>query len=100
MIRHIVMWRLKPEYKRAGSIEQREAIEHALEALRAGVAGLRRLEVGVDQAHGPDAADLVLFSEFDSWEALRGYDRHPLHDQLRGLIGPMRVERRVLDYEV
>ncbi len=100
MIRHIVVWRLKPEVRQGGSIQNLERIHAVLAALRAGVPGLQRLELGVNEAKSADAGDLVMISEFDSWEALRGYEGHELHDQLRALIGPMRIERRVVDYEV
>ncbi len=100
MIRHIVIWRLKKEAKRFGKIENLERIQRNFEAMRTAMPGLLRLELGVNQAQADDAADLLLFSEFESWEALRGYETHPLHDELRALIGPLRSERRVLDHEV
>jgi len=67
--------------------------------MRESVPGLLRLEVGTNRAVVPDAADLLLYSEFASWEDLKSYENHPLHDELRGLIGPVRIERRVVDYE-
>ena len=100
MIRHIVIWRLKKEAKRFGKIENLERIQRNFEAMRTAMPGLLRLELGVNQAQAADPADLLLFSEFESWEALRGYETHPLHDELRALIGPLRSERRVLDHEV
>jgi hypothetical protein len=100
VIRHIVIWRLKKEAKRFGKIENLERIQRNFEAMRTAMPGLLRLELGVNQAQAADAADLLLFSEFESWEALRGYETHPLHDELRALIGPLRSERRVLDHEV
>jgi hypothetical protein len=100
VIRHIVIWRLKEEAKRFGKIENLERIQRNFEAMRTAMPGLLRLELGVNQAQADDAADLLLFSEFESWEALRGYETHPLHDELRALIGPLRSERRVLDHEV
>jgi hypothetical protein len=97
MIRHVVMWRLKDEAKRSGKIENIDAIQRTVDALRLNVPGIVR--VGINVANLTDAADLLLYSEFESWEALRGYETHPLHDELRGLVGPLRVERRVLDCE-
>lgn len=100
MIRHVVIWRLKPEAKRLDGIENQARIERNFEAMRAAVPGLLRLELGINEAKVADAADLMLLAEFDSWEALRGYEQHPLHDELRTLIGPLRTERRLLDYEI
>ena len=100
MIRHVVMWRLKQEAKRDGRIDGIDSIQRNLAALRAHVPGLLRLELGINEVVQPDAADLLLYSEFASWEALRNYELHPLHEELRALIGPIRSERRVVDDEI
>lgn len=99
MIRHIVLWRFKPEAKREGRIIELARIEAAVKAMRAGVPGLLHAELGVNRAVSSDAADLLLESTFSSWEALAQYEQHPLHTALRELIGPLRSERRVVDYE-
>ena len=65
--------------------------------MRHEVGALRVIRIVVDE---PDAVDLAFYSEFESWAALRGYETHPLHGEFRRLIGPMRTERRVADYEV
>jgi quinol monooxygenase YgiN len=99
MIHHIVIWRLKPEASgvhRAGFLAR---VERCVQALRAAIPGLLRLEVAVNEVPSPDAADLVLNSEFEDWEALRRYDAHPLHAELKAIIGPARSERRVVDYQ-
>jgi hypothetical protein len=100
VIRHIVIWRLKEEAKRLGRIENFEGIQRNFATMRAIIPGLLRLELGVNQAQVADAADLLLYSEFESWEALRSYETHPLHDELRALIGPLRSERRVFEHEL
>ena len=99
MVKHMVMWRLRF----AGDDERLErlgAIRRSIEALRLGVEGLKRVEIGFNESATSDAADLVLYSEFDSWPALQAYETHPLHEQLKRLIAPVRMERRVVDYEV
>ena len=98
MVKHLVMWRLRA----AGNGERAEqlaSIARAIEAMRNGIHGLQRVELGRDQSQVSDSADLVLYCEFDSWAALQAYETHPLHEQLKRLIGPLRVERRVVDYE-
>lgn len=100
MIRHVVVWRLKQEAKRNGKIDSIDPIQRNLAALRAHVPGLLRLELGVNEVAEPDAADLLLYAEFASWQALHDYELHPLHEELRALIGPIRSERRVVNNEV
>jgi hypothetical protein len=43
--------------------------------------------------------DLVLYSEFESPEALKAYAVHPDHVAVAGLIGKVRTARACVDYE-
>jgi Stress responsive A/B Barrel Domain len=99
VIHHVVMWRLQDEAKRTRLAALTEQIQAVAAAMRTTVPGLLRLDLGGNRAAVPDAADLLLYSEFESWHALQSYEAHPLHVQLRGLIAPLRSERRVVDYE-
>jgi hypothetical protein len=99
MIHHVVMWRLRDEAKRSNWPSIVVSLQDNVERMRANVPGLVRLEVVANRAGVADAADLLLYSEFESWDALKGYESHPLHDELRGVLGPVRLERRVVDYE-
>jgi len=100
MIRHVVIWRLNAEAKAAGQIKDIALIQRSVASLRGAVPGLLRMELGINQSALADAADLLLYSEFESWQALRAYDDHPLHEELRALIRPLRTERRVIDHEI
>jgi Stress responsive A/B Barrel Domain len=99
VIRHIVIWRLSEKAKK--DIDTVLKPVHALVGpLLSNVAGLKRLELQSNKSESPDAVDLLLYSEFDSWESLHAYEAHPLHLELRRLIGPIRSERRVFDSEM
>jgi hypothetical protein len=99
MIHHVVMWRLRDEAKRTQLILLADQLQQNIQAMRNSVPGLLRLDLATNRAAADDAADLLLYSEFESWHALHGYQAHPLHSELRGLIAPLRIERRVVDYE-
>jgi hypothetical protein len=100
MIRHVVMWRLKSRLARSTHSQVTERLEQNLAALRGSIPGLLQAWIGWNEADSADASDLVLYSEFDSWNSLHGYESHPMHDELRAIIGPLRSERRVADFEV
>jgi hypothetical protein len=101
VIRHIVMWRLTKTRAAHGTrCDTVGRLEANMMALRASVPGLLQARIGINQGDSPDASDLVLCCDFRSWDALRGYESHPLHDQLRSIIGPLRAERRVVDFEI
>ncbi|MDQ8024270.1 MAG: Dabb family protein [Moraxellaceae bacterium] len=99
MVRHIVFWRLNgaTEAARAG---QAATIKTTLEALNGRIAGLRKLEVGIDFSRGEASADIALYSEFDDRAALDAYQPHPLHLAAVAVVKPLVSERRVADYEL
>jgi len=93
------MWKLKgttPEQKRS----QAETARAALLGLLGKVPGLTQMEVGIGNVSGEQECDLVLSSLHDSWEALAVYGDHPAHESVKKLIGELRTERRVVDYEL
>lgn len=99
MIRHIVMWKL-----RGPSVEERKAqaeqVRAALSSLLGKIPGMVSLEVGVGSAAGEQECDVVLSTTHESWQALAEYQRHPEHQNVARLIGELRTERRVVDFEV
>ncbi len=94
------MWRLRDFERGLGDLANKHLILDAISAMRTGIAGLKAVEIGINRRRAGDAADLALYTEFESWSALQAYEAHPLHEELKRLIGPLRVERRVVDYEV
>ena len=99
MIKHIVMWRVRGE-----SLAERGAaartVQHAFESLRGLIPGMRRLEVGIDVSRCDYACDVVLYSEFDSQDALAAYAAHPEHQRVRAELGDLRIARHQVDYVV
>lgn len=100
MIKHIVFWKLKEQANGLNKVENAAAIKQNLEALNGQIEGLTHLEVGLDFLGSAESADLVLYSEFESKEALEFYASHLLHKAVMPFIAEARSERRVVDYEV
>jgi hypothetical protein len=100
MIKHVVMWRLKNAA--AGGTKQENALrlKAQLEDLRGKISEIRYLEVGIDFDQSDTAADVVLYSEFDSKASLDAYQKHPEHVKVAEFVKEIREERRVVDYEV
>lgn len=95
MIRHIVLWRLKPE----GRIRFDE-IRRALEAQQGRVPGLLRVEIGRSVAAGRRAVDFALVCDFESRAALEAYHRHAAHQETRSIVDPLVEEHWIADYEL
>ena len=97
MIKHIVCWKV---YDATLCSKYCEEMADLLKKMREQITGLIHLELAVDQSRTEASADLVLYSEFESWDALKHYDQHVLHQEFKDYLGPHRTERRVADYEV
>lgn len=100
MIKHIVMWTLKDGPAGATRADNALQVQAWLEACRDAVPGMLRFEAVVAQAGMEASCDVVLYSEFASRAALDAYHAHPLHQQLKTLVGPLRAARHGIDYEV
>ena len=99
MIKHIVMWKVRGESsaERGHNLAQLKA---AFESLRGRVPGLTHLEIGFDESGVDYACDVVLYSEFDSREALAAYASHPEHLRVKRELGDMRIARHQVDFQV
>lgn len=98
MVRHIVMWKVRassPDERR----QQTEQMKAALVGMRGKIPGMTELQVGVGSASGEQQADIVLSTLHESWEALADYQKHPVHQPVKEVIGSYSVERRVIDFE-
>lgn len=98
-IKHIVMWNLRGD----SAQEKARAIEFVrsrFESLLGQIPGLLHMEVGVDTSNADYACDVVLYSVFDSKEALTSYATHPAHLRVRDELGDIRISRHQVDYAV
>jgi len=100
MIKHIVMWRLKENAGGAAKVENARAMKARLEALPEAIPEIGRLEVGLNVKDSERAADVVLYSEFDSPADLAAYIQHPAHQEVVTFVREIAAETRVVDYEV
>ena len=98
-IAHIVTWRLNG-HDEAEKTAQAIQIKQAFNALKSQVPGLNQLEVGHNLVDNPDAWDVSAYMVFDSLQSLLEYQSHPAHLEIKKLVGPMRLERCQVDFEL
>ncbi len=97
MIKHIVMWNLAGDTPQAN----REAclfLKERFEGLEGLIPGLLKIEVGVDISRIDYACDVVLYTEFESEQALVDYAVHPEHLRVKEELGALRITRHQVDY--
>ena len=96
MVKHIILWRLKEEYK---TDDVKSGIKNGLESLLGVVPGLLEIKVQTEVLPSSNA-DVMLYSVFDSAEALKGYAVHPEHVQVADtFVRPYTATRTCIDFE-
>ena len=100
MIKHIVMWKLKEHAEGAGRAANAARMKEQLLACAGIVPGILKLEVGIAEPGLGATYDVVLYSEFDSRQALDAYQSHPQHQALKPFFSAVRDARQCMDYTI
>jgi len=100
MVKHIVMWKLHEFADGHTKAENALRIKKALEALKDKIGAIASLEVGINHTSRECAYDVVLYSEFNSFDDLDAYQNHEAHIALKGFLKDLRAGRVFVDYEV
>ncbi len=100
MVKHIVMFKFLPEAMGRTKKENVEIAKNMLENLQGKIPTLVSSSVQTNsEAANPDNYDLVLISDYNSWEDLNEYIVHPLHKAVGEFMKDVRESRACVDYE-
>ena len=96
MVKHIILWNLKDEFN---NDEVKKGIKDSLEALMGVIPGLLEISVQTEKLDSSNA-DVMLYSVFESEEALKNYAVHPAHVEAADTkVRPFTKSRACLDFE-
>ncbi len=96
---HLVFWKLNGSTVDAKKI-QADTIIEAFLALKNKIEGLLKLEIGQNCVDHPDAWDISFYMVFASPALLDLYQANPMHLDIKKLVGPMRLDRGQVDFEL
>ena len=100
MVKHIVMFKFLPEAEGRTKYENAKIAKEMLDNLQGKVPTLLASEVKLNSDSADKTNyDLVLISEFESFEALNEYIVHPLHKAVGEFMKGVRESRSCVDYE-
>lgn len=99
MIRHVVMFKFLPEADGRTKAENVEMTAQRLRALPAEIFEILHSEVhiGAPEAKAENC-DLLLISDFESFETLASYLKHPAHVAIGNFMRPLRESRAAVDF--
>ena len=99
MVRHIVMFKLKPFETPAQKLAKMKEIKQALEALKDKINVLRYIHVDFN-INPAEKWDIILTTEMNTLEDVNTYSTHPEHVAVaKGIIGPVKIDRTCVDYQ-
>ena len=94
MIRHIVMFKIKDEFK-----DEIPQLVKNFYGMKGRIEGMLDLEAGADVYHSERSYDLALITTFDSMESFRAYQTHPVHMPVRKRMHEVRSASVACDFE-
>ena len=101
MVKHIILWTLRPELSESEKSKIKADIKRELEALKGQVPGLVEITVNIDNRLESSNCDLMLDSTLESPAALKAYATHPAHVHVADtFVRPYTSQRTCLDFEV
>jgi hypothetical protein len=95
MIKHLVLFKRKPDYDRAAY----EEMLAGFRAIQGKIAYVKNMSIGEDFSHR-GSFDVALCCDFENEDELRAYGQHAEHQRLIHDVMPKAVEdkREVVDY--
>lgn len=98
MVKHIILWTLNPELNENEKAKVKEHIKLALEGLVGKINGLKEVKVIINPLESSNA-ELMLDSTFETEDALKAYQTHPLHVAVANkYVRPFTASRSCIDY--
>ena len=97
MVKHIILWKLKESLSEEEKAAARAEAKRRLENLNGKIDGMISLKVVTDRLPSSNA-DMMLDSEFESVEALAGYQVNPLHVEAATFVRSVTEARLCLDF--
>ncbi|MBR4502774.1 MAG: Dabb family protein [Clostridia bacterium] len=94
MIRHIVMFKIKDEYK-----DEIPQLVKNFYGMKGKIEGMLDLEAGADLLHSDRSYDLALITVFDGMESFKAYQTHPVHLPVKKRMHEVRSASVACDYE-
>ena len=98
MVKHMIIWKLKQDIVDKKSVALN--IKNALEGLEGKIDGLLKMNILIEKFDS-SAGDIMMDSLFIDENALKEYQKHPLHQQVaNGVVRPNVENRLSFDFDI
>ncbi|MDR2944550.1 MAG: Dabb family protein [Methanosarcinales archaeon] len=100
MIKHIVLWKLKPEAEGKTARENAVLIKEKLEGLFCKIPEIKSIQVRENTLDIEGNYDAALIAEFESEDAMYAYQKNPLHEEVAAYVKKTAETRAAIDFEI
>lgn len=101
MIKHIVLFKLADEAEGKSREDNAIIIKEQLESLKEIIPEIHSISVQINHTEADNSNyDIMLDSEFKSFQDLNTYATHPEHLRVGDYIKKTRISRAAIDYEL
>ncbi len=98
MIKHMIIWKIKEDCENPEEVKA--TVKKELEALKGKIDGLTEMNIITDGL-ASSSGDLMMDSLFESEDALKAYQNHPMHTHIANTyVRPNMCQRLSLDYSI
>ena len=95
MLRHILLFKIKDEYK-----DEIPQLVKNFYGMKGRIEGMLDLEAGQDVYHSERSYDLALITVFDTMEHFIAYQTHPVHMPVKKRMHEVRSASVACDFEI
>ncbi|MDY0267312.1 MAG: Dabb family protein [Methanimicrococcus sp.] len=99
MLKHIVLWNLKPEAEGKTADENFAQVKELLEGLNGKISEIRKINVFPNAPDIQGNFDMALIAEFNSKKDLYAYQKNPLHEEIAVYVKKVVENRASIDYD-
>lgn len=97
MVKHIIIWNFKEGFSDSENRSNALKVKEGLEGLKGKIPGLLSIKVTVDLLPS-STGNILLYSAFESEEALKGYQVNPEHVKVAQFVRAVTQNRRCVDF--
>ncbi len=99
MIKHIIMFKITDALNEEDRMKKALQMQNIFGDLKNKIECIHSYEVGINLRNTPFSYDVVINSEFATWEDLENYVKHPEHQKAIALNASIKKEKAIVDYE-
>lgn len=98
MVKHVIIWTLKPEFSADEKRSAAEKIKSGLEGLAGKIPGMTEVKVNIDLLSS-STGDVMLDTTFTDENALKAYQTNPDHVAVATYVRSVVSDRKCVDFE-